>query len=600
MKTRSEILYFVTVRISVFCAANFITIFNLPENLNPFTLVTRVASDVLIYFILLKTVQKNTRNALWTFNPIAAAGILVLDNSALLRMILLLTFAYLVVILQNYIIAGLNAGLLIFLSPLYLILLPIILIYSLGSPRYRKKLFSLCGITIITLAILLSATKSFVAESYISKIKAVIDSDPILKFGNQSISATLLIFILSIFWLYRTPRTTQNVFVIFSIITVCFAEYFQQNSPNTIYIVIPAIILAVNLGSTRFILVVLALEVLVFSNQINLSSYRLEVLLTTFLFSYFTFFALRIIRHGIISGDKYKFAAAPLSMAIAGDSGVGKDTFAQSIASPFGQEFTNIICGDDYHRFERLDEAWLNTTHLNPRMNNLPIWQNHLQNAMKRIPYKFKSYDHNSGKFQQGSISDSGDLVISQGLHALYPELAKQMDLTVYLKMEDALRIELKIKRDSTTRSQGTQEIEKKINERKSDFEKYVSIQETYADYTIKQVDVESQGHSPNGIEIHSERHLDVIRLLAQNYIDICGDETIKFDNLYSGNFVIDSRIFKAENVASILKKELVDFKQMFPNTPKFSDGNEGIFQTLVFLHLDSQRRESDFLNYDA
>lgn len=600
MKTGLEILYFVTVRISVLCAANYFTILIIPHDLSPLALAIRFSSDFIIYFILLKTVQKNTRNALWTFNPVAAAGLLVLDNSSLLRMILLLTLAYLVVVLQNYIVAGFNAGLLIFFSPLYLIILPITLIYSLGSPRYRKKLFSMSASTLATLAVLLLATKDFEAESLNSKIKAVVSSDQILKFGNLSVSATLLISILSIFWLYRTPRTTQNVFVIFSIITVCFTEYFQQNSPNTIYVVIPAIILAVNLGSTRFILVVLALELLVFSSQTNVSNFRVEVFLTTLLFSYFTFFALRIIRHGIISGDKYKFAAAPLSIAIAGDSGVGKDTFAQSIASPFGLEFTNIICGDDYHRFERLDEAWLNTTHLNPRMNNLPIWQNHLQNAMKRIPYKFKSYDHNSGKFQQGSISDSGDLVISQGLHALYPELAKQMDLTVYLKMEDVLRIELKIKRDTTTRSQGTREIERKINERKSDFEKYVSIQENYADYTITQLDIESHGQSPTGIEIHSERHLDVIRLLAQNYIDICGDETIKFDNLYSGNFVIDSRKFKAEHVSIILKKELVDFKQMFPNTPQFSDGNEGIFQTLVFLHLDSQRRESDFLNYDA
>ena len=93
---------------------------------------------------------------------------------------------------------------------------------------------------------------------------------------------------------------------------------------------------------------------------------------------------------------------------------------------------------------------------------------------------------------------------------------------------------------------------------------------------------------------------MDVIRLLAQNYIDVCGDESIKFENLYSGNIVVDTRNFKADHVANILKKELLDFKQMFPNAPIFSDGNEGIFQALVFLHLDSQRRESDYLNYDA
>jgi uridine kinase len=593
-----DLFIFTSIRILVLIVAGMSSFLELPAQIELLTLALTV--DFIIYFILTKTVEKRTRNTLWTFNPLAAAGILLLDNSELLRMILLLTFAYLVVSSQNYAIAGINVGILIFLYPLYFIILPIILVYGLGSPRYRKKLILMNATSVATL-ILLILTMTVLDGGYLkSRIQILLDSDLILKVGNLSISATLLIYILSIFWLYRTPRTTQNVFVIFSIITVCFSEYFQQNSSSTIFILIPAIMLAVNLGSNRFILVMLALELLSFSNQINTNNVRVEVVLTTLLFTYFTFFALRVIRHGIFAGDKYKFAAAPLSIAIAGDSGVGKDTFAQSIATPFGSEFTNIICGDDYHRFERLDEAWLNTTHLNPRMNNLPIWQNHLQNAMKRIPYKYKSYDHNSGKFQQGSISESGDLVISQGLHALYPELVKQMDLTVYLKMEDSLRVGLKVRRDSSLRSQSTQEIEKKILERKSDFQKFVSIQENYADYTIKQVDAENHGQSPTGIEIHSERHLDVIRLLAQNYIDICGDNSIKFENLYSGNIVIDTRNFKAENVASILRKELVDFKQLFPNVPKFSDGNEGIFQVLVFLHLDSQRRESDFLNYEA
>jgi uridine kinase len=593
-----DLFIFTSIRILVLIVAGMSSFLELPAQIELLTLALTV--DFIIYFILTKTVEKRTRNTLWTFNPLAAAGILLLDNSELLRMILLLTFAYLVVSSQNYAIAGINVGFLIFLYPLYFIILPIILVYGLGSPRYRKKLILMNATSVATLILLILTMTFLDGGSLKSRIQILLDSDLILKMGNLSISATLLIYILSIFWLYRTPRTTQNVFVIFSIITVCFSEYFQQNSSSTIFILIPAVMLAVNLGSNRFILVMLALELLSFSNQINTNNVRVEVVLTTLLFTYFTFFALRVIRHGIFAGDKYKFAAAPLSIAIAGDSGVGKDTFAQSIATPFGSEFTNIICGDDYHRFERLDEAWLNTTHLNPRMNNLPIWQNHLQNAMKRIPYKYKSYDHNSGKFQQGSISESGDLVISQGLHALYPELVKQMDLTVYLKMEDSLRVGLKVRRDSSLRSQSTQEIEKKILERKSDFQEFVSIQENYADYTIKQVDAENHGQSPTGIEIHSERHLDVIRLLAQNYIDICGDNSIKFENLYSGNIVIDTRNFKAEHVASILRKELVDFKQLFPNVPKFSDGNEGIFQALVFLHLDSQRRESDFLNYEA
>jgi uridine kinase len=287
-------------------------------------------------------------------------------------------------------------------------------------------------------------------------------------------------------------------------------------------------------------------------------------------------------------------------MAIAGDSGVGKDTFTQAITSSFGPKFSNLICGDDYHRFERQDQAWLNTTHLNPRMNNLLIWKNHLRNALNRIPFNYQSYDHNTGKFQQGNASDSSDLVVSQGLHALYPELCKKMDLSIYLKMENELRVDLKIRRDSTSRTQSSDEVKAKIKEREFDFKQYIATQESNADYVIHQGRTESALRLPNKLDVSSQRHLDIIRLLIQKFAEVCGEDAIEFESLYSGSFSANTTNFTNTHVKIILKREPADFGQMFPNEPEFANGNEGLFQTLTFLHFDSIRRESHFLNYEA
>ena len=37
----------------------------------------------------------------------------------------------------------------------------------------------------------------------------------------------------------------------------------------------------------------------------------------------------------------------------------------------FGKNFTQIIHGDDNHKWERGHEKWLEYTHLNPKANNL-------------------------------------------------------------------------------------------------------------------------------------------------------------------------------------------------------------------------------------
>jgi uridine kinase len=595
-----EILIFIGVRFLCFFLASYLSFTMDGKNIRIDLLLAQIGCDILIYFVLARLQPQVTLKYLWAYNPAIPITMFFLDFKLLFVMLLLIIFSICVIKIQKYSYAGCVVGVLCYLDPMYLVILLVAIVYGFGSPRYRMKLKKLIiyGTTIAVFGLTFSAARDL---DWINLwIQRGIESDFVFAIGAHEISATLLVLVISIFYVYKTQRTSQNVFVIFSVVTATYLSYFQQNTPILVFISLPAMLIAVNLGTKRFILVILALEFLVLASVVIDPKSQEATWLNTALFAYFTFFAVRVVRHGTISGDVYKFAATPLSMAIAGDSGVGKDTFTQAVTSPFGPKFSNLICGDDYHRFERQDQAWLNTTHLNPRMNNLLIWKNHLRNALNRIPFNYQSYDHNTGKFQQGNASDSSDLVVSQGLHALYPELCKQMDLTIYLKMESELRVDLKIRRDSTSRTQSSDEVKIKIKERELDFEQYIATQESNADYVIHQGRTEHELRLPNKLDIFSERHLDIIRLLIQRFAEACGEDAIEFENLYSGSFSADTTNFTSAHVKIILKSELADFGQMFPNEPEFANGNEGLFQTLTFLHFDSIRRESHFLNYEA
>ena len=58
-------------------------------------------------------------------------------------------------------------------------------------------------------------------------------------------------------------------------------------------------------------------------------------------------------------------------ISITGPSGVGKTTISKIIAVCLGYQDTIIVSGDDAHIWERTDENWKFTTHLNPAANNL-------------------------------------------------------------------------------------------------------------------------------------------------------------------------------------------------------------------------------------
>ncbi len=194
----------------------------------------------------------------------------------------------------------------------------------------------------------------------------------------------------------------------------------------------------------------------------------------------------KILSESIYLGDYLRIGKKPLVISIAGDSGVGKDTLAGSVSATFGDSVTTILCGDDYHLHERGDLFWSTTTHLDPEANNLQEWGRHFGLAVKRKKVFARQYDHVKGRFTLPRLITPSDLIILNGLHPQLIPLAENIDLRVFITMEESLRVLLKLQRDLEFRGHSNQsQALKVIQARVEHFLKYVLPQRDSADLTF-------------------------------------------------------------------------------------------------------------------
>ena len=88
----------------------------------------------------------------------------------------------------------------------------------------------------------------------------------------------------------------------------------------------------------------------------------------------------------------------PVVLGVVGDSAAGKTTLTRGVVRVLGgREQVSYISGDDYHRYERQQQAELGITPLNPTANHLDILGQHLAHLRDREPVLKPTYDHRSG-----------------------------------------------------------------------------------------------------------------------------------------------------------------------------------------------------------
>jgi uridine kinase len=177
----------------------------------------------------------------------------------------------------------------------------------------------------------------------------------------------------------------------------------------------------------------------------------------------------------------------PLSVAIAGDSGTGKDTLCVSLANVFGEKATAFLFGDDYHLYERGAPIWEISTHLHPANNDLSTMTKDAVSLMRGRAIQGKHYDHARGRFTKQRPIQQRELVVVNGLHVLASaEIRRASDLGVFMSMDERLRRQLKINRDVGERGHSVEKVVQSIERRVGHAASFVTPQAALADVEFR------------------------------------------------------------------------------------------------------------------
>ena len=499
--------------------------------------------------------------------------------------------------------AGFLIGIAIGMKFSLALILPFLILFAWDNPRYKKNIWTTSFVALVTSGAFY--TPGLYSHGFRTMVFDNKESMKALGYyvtlGNAKILVLPLIYILLLYWIWKAGRISIDVLIAFFGIALLMISAFSPASIGWMLWGLP--LMFMNLArekKSRIQLVLIQSLFLLhsftqrFELQTNSKTFVLPQMnqeVGNFIFSLaistIALWSYSNLKTAIKHGDRYKIAQSPLTVSIAGDSGTGKDTLARALMDMFTKEMSTMICGDDYHKYERGDDNWKQLTHLNPSANYLDIWERDYQLAVARKYFEQREYDHNSGKFSPLKPRLSRDFVVSQGLHALYPKLSRKSDLKIFLSIENDLRIRLKIGRDVNFRSQTFDSVLESIRLREEDYRMYVEPQKDEADIHFHLF--ENDGKIDLKISSNSNRNIDMfIEILVESTQSTVQNSIALNKKMFS----IEASNIKSKNLAAILDQQLTAYDQLFIKKPNIPDGALGVMVVLAIFLTCAAREE--------
>jgi phosphoribulokinase len=191
-----------------------------------------------------------------------------------------------------------------------------------------------------------------------------------------------------------------------------------------------------------------------------------------------------------------------------GDSAAGKTTISSGIAKILGVERVTVICTDDYHRYNRVQRREIGISALDPECNYIEVMEQHLDLLRRGHAVLKPVYNHSTGDFDPPDYIEPAEFIIAEGLLGFHSkELRRQYDVRVYLAPEEELRVQWKIKRDTTKRGYAPDEVRASLKSRIPHSRDFIQPQQQYADVLVN-------FYRPSGHEEETGAHLNTQLML--------------------------------------------------------------------------------------
>jgi uridine kinase len=347
---------------------------------------------------------------------------------------------------------------------------------------------------------------------------------------------------------------------------------------------------------TQFELVLQALGMQDNLSNAQLISSRLASLTHTALVATGIVLAIRIWRETVIRNDFFRLSRKPFVIGVAGDSGAGKDTFANAMSGLFGGHSVAAISGDDYHLWDRHQPMWQVMTHINPAANDLESFAKNLVSLTDGRSVQASHYDHDSGKMSKPFTVKSNDIIIASGLHALYlPILRECYDLSIYLDIDEDLRTYFKVQRDVNKRGYTIERVLDALAKRKPDSERFIRPQAAFADmiFSLRPINPSAL---PNANEANPPRLKLVVKSrhgfnelsLKRVLIGVCGlhvdmntnDDVSEVELSIEG----ETSAQDIQMAAQLICPQIFEFLDLHP---QWQNGVLGLMQLITLSHIN-------------
>jgi uridine kinase len=306
--------------------------------------------------------------------------------------------------------------------------------------------------------------------------------------------------------------------------------------------------------------------------------------------------AIRIWRQTVIRNDFFRLSRKPFVIGVAGDSGAGKDTFANAIGSLFGHHSVATISGDNYHMWDRHQPMWQVMTHINPAANDLEGFAKNLISLTDGRAIQASHYDHNTGKMSRPFTIESNDIIIASGLHALYlPILRECYDLSVYLDIDESLRTYFKVQRDVNKRGYTIERVLEALEKRKPDSEKFIKPQAAFANliFSLRPIHLSSlssanEANPPRLKLVVKSRHGFNELSLKRVLIGVCGLHVDMNTNADVSEVELsiegDTSAQDIQIAAKLICPQIFEFLDL---QPQWQNGVLGLMQLITLSHIN-------------
>jgi uridine kinase len=332
------------------------------------------------------------------------------------------------------------------------------------------------------------------------------------------------------------------------------------------------------------------------ANNYQLSDVRLISLTQTALVATGIILAMRIWRETVIRNDYFRLSRKPFVIGIAGDSGAGKDTFSNAITNLFGKHSVSTISGDDYHLWDRQQPMWQVMTHINPAANDLESFAKNLIALTDGKNIQACHYNHDTGKMSKPFELKSNDIIIANGLHALYlPILRQCYDLSIYLDIDEQLRTFFKLQRDINQRGYTKERVLELLAKRKPDSDQFIKPQAAFADLVLSLRPI-----NPNVLHNFNQDAVPQLKLVIQSrhgfnelslkriLIGVCGLHVDMNVNQDASEIELsiegDTSAKDIELAAELVCPQVFEFLDL---KPQWQNGALGLMQLITLSHIN-------------